>query len=241
MRTALLNKIDESARQITARLQATELLIAAHTTRLDAVDQAQADLTTQLAALKLDMTNRTAAPHTPSAMAAVISTASSVSSPLAMDDVIREIDLRSSKKSNIVLSGVKPSLLTDAEVVTKLLADELHITTSVIHCTRLGKPNPHASKPRLLLATLVNEKDAHTVLRSAKDLRGSSDPYVSAHVYLNADLTREQRLQEYNLRTELKQRRLAGESDLIIRNGKVIAKPLARVAARTGASVSLAP
>ena len=41
-------------------------------------------------------------------------------------------------------------------------------------------------------------------------------------MYLNADLTREQRAEDYKLRTELRRRRSAGEHNLAIRNGHII-------------------
>ena len=46
--------------------------------------------------------------------------------------------------------------------------------------------------------------------------------------FLNADLTKEQRSREFKLRAELKRRRLFGELNLVIRDGRVITKPFAR-------------
>ena len=42
--------------------------------------------------------------------------------------------------------------------------------------------------------------------------------YVKDHVYLNADLTREQRQLDSKLRTELRRQRSIGEQNLAIRN-----------------------
>jgi hypothetical protein len=80
----------------------------------------------------------------------------------------------------------------------------------------------------LLLATLSSDQDVNKVLRSAKKLRESTDKHVREHVYVNADRTREQRVLDYNLRKELRQRVSTGESNLIIRNGRVTKKPTRR-------------
>ena len=49
--------------------------------------------------------------------------------------------------------------------------------------------------------------------------------YVKDHVYLNADLTREQRQLDSKLRTELRRQRSIGEQNLAIRNGRIVTRP----------------
>ena len=145
--------------------------------------------------------------------------------PFVMSDVVRELDLRASKKANIVLSGVRPSPpLSDNAVVNNLLHTELGINATVVRCSRLGKPSANPNRPQLLLATLSSDADSRAAIRSATKLRSSTDAHVRDHVYLNADLTMEQRKLDYELRTELKLRRAAGEQDLVIRVGKLHTK-----------------
>jgi hypothetical protein len=94
----------------------------------------------------------------------------------ALVKVVRELDLQASKKTNIVLSGIAPSLLTDADIVTNLLRDELGITANVTRCTRLGKPRADGdrdTRPRLLLVTLSSADTANDVIRAATKLRRS--------------------------------------------------------------------
>ena len=62
-------------------------------------------------------------------------------------------------------------------------------------------------------------------MRLAVKLCNSVNAQVRDHVYLNADLTTDQRKANYDLRTELKRCRAAGEVDLVIRNGKMFTKP----------------
>ena len=75
---------------------------------------------------------------------------------LEISDVIRELDLRVSKKANIVLSGaLLSSSLNGSVIVTNLLRNELNINATVTRCTRYGKPLADSSRPCRLLDTLV--------------------------------------------------------------------------------------
>ena len=95
--------------------------------------------------------------------------ATSLTQPLTVNDVAYELKLRTSKESNIIISGISPSTcVSDAQLVTNLLVDELNVTTMVTLCLRLRKPN--VGRPQLLLATLAHATDATKVIRLAKSL-----------------------------------------------------------------------
>ena len=69
-------------------------------------------------------------------------TATLLAPPLTVNDVAHELKLRTSKETNIIISGISPSTsVSDTELVTNLLVDELNVTTMNTHCLRLGKPN----------------------------------------------------------------------------------------------------
>lgn len=209
-RASLTVKIDDIATKVVS----CETKVSSCISRLDALEQAHAALETQFTVLQ----GQAAAAPQPAQPAAA-------SLPLAINDVVRELDMRANKKSNIVLSGILPQPpQTDAGIVTRLLHDELGIDAVVTRCTRLGKPSADVNRPCLLLATLASDTDAQAAIRAAKRLRSSSDNHVRQHVFLNADLTPEQRKLDFDLRSELKRRRSAGERDLVIRNGKVCTK-----------------
>ena len=76
----------------------------------------------------------------------------------------------------------------------------------------------------VLSCTVSSDVDARTAIRSATKLHCSTDDHIRDNVYLNADLTPEQRKADYDLRTELKRRRAAGEQNLIIRDGRLVTK-----------------
>ena len=231
IKTALLMKFDDSVREFATRLQKCKDLVTQYSTRLSNVERTQEIMATQIATLQSSIATLTSAAAASSVTTVAASSVAAIVTPtisasLEISDVIHELDLRVSKKANIVLSGILPSLsLADSVIVTNLLRDEFNINATVTRCTHLGKLSVDPSRPCRLLATLSSGADALTAVRSAKKLRSSIDAHVRGHVYINADMTPERRKQDYNLRTELKRRRTAGEPDLVIRNSKLITKP----------------
>jgi hypothetical protein len=148
------------------------------------------------------------------------------------------VRLRSLRNSNIVLSGIPISQTSDVDSVTNILHDELHINAVVTKCVRLGKPGLPGARPQMLLATLADEKHVTEALHSARMLRLSTSTVIRENVYLNADLTPQQRTTLYNSRMELKRRRAAGEFNLVIRDGCVVSKPNQRLGQPTASIVT---
>ena len=121
-------------------------------------------------------------------------------------------------------------------LVKNLLHDELHIDTTVTQCVRLGKPRAHSSQP--LLATLADENDAREAIRLVKSLRDSARKEISENVFLNPDLTKEQLTIQYNLRHELKRRKASGETDIVIKNDRIVHRTPRTDAAATATSAT---
>ena len=86
-------------------------------------------------------------------------------------------------------------------------------------CKRLGKSG--GAKPQLLLVTLPSDDNTTTIVRSARSLRSSNDVYVATNVFVNRDLTADQRKEQFDLRSEFHRRLASGESDLTIRNSSI--------------------
>ena len=222
-RTALSVKIDNSVKNLSIKLQLCEQQLVIQTTRLDNADIQRATMLAEIESFKIQVLNLqlSTTPTLPTLAVAVPAT--SLTQPLTVNDVAHELKLRTSKERNIIIFGISPSTsVSDVHFVTNLLADELNVTTMVTHCLRLGKPN--VGRPQLLLATFAHAIDATKVIRLAKSLRNSRNDEVKNNVYINPDLTREQRSIQYNLRTELKHRKAAGEVNLIIKNNCIITK-----------------
>ena len=98
-----------------------------------------------------------------------------------MDSVAREINLRASNQSNLIISGIRPSLQSDDDLVTNLLHDKLSLDIIVTICSRIGKVTANKS-PCLLQVTLASINDVCAALRDAKKLRQSNNTYVKDHV-----------------------------------------------------------
>ena len=75
--------------------------------------------------------------------------------------------------------------------------------------------------PRKLLVKLTNPKMQKKVLEKAKNMK-KIEGWGST--YISPDLTKAQREKAYQLRVERRRRTAAGESNLVIRNGAVVAK-----------------
>src|SRR5207245_3931853 len=79
---------------------------------------------------------------------------------------------------------------------------------AAISCTRLGKPV--INRPRKILVKLQSTNEAESVIRYAKALRISSDPFVSANVYINADISKEEAKLEFDKRVLRRATRQSG-------------------------------
>ena len=216
------------------RMEAYDPHLLTVTTRLDCVDRI-------LAMTSAELNDLRAKSSTPLPASATSASSSLTSAPMAIsmdvNDVAKELALRAAKKVNIVITGLTASATSDSTAAVKLIHDELHMDVNVISCARLAKPG---TKPQLLLVTLADEKQASAILRVAKNLRDSTDAYVHDHIFINEDLTQLQRTESFNARAELKRRRAASETNLVIRNGSVVKKtphPYRAASAATPASV----
>jgi hypothetical protein len=139
----------------------------------------------------------------------------------SIDDIATELKRRDEKRLNIIVFGLSPSDdLTDEEMFDRLITDELGFAVHTTKLQRLGKGSQDKSAP--LLVCLRDEQEKRRVLSNAKKLRESKSPVIKTHVYINADLTLQERQHRNALREELKLRKTAGEQDIGIRAGKIV-------------------
>ena len=248
LRAVLTTKIDDSFKDVSAKILSCEQRLTLINTRLDTADAQRTTMQADIDALKTQVhTLSSTAPSTATTTHA--STPPSVAAghtPLSVNDIARELRLRATKEANIIISGMPASLdNTDAKLVENLLHDELNISTNVLRCSRLGKPDQ--TRPQLVLATLAHASDAREAIKRATALRTSTNVHVRNDIYINPDLTQEQRSIQYKLRTELRLRKAAGELHLIIKNSSIVTrKPPTTASAsshrtRTSAPATTAP
>ena len=89
--------------------------------------------------------------------------------------------------------------------------------STTITCRRLGNVNPDRIQP--LLISLPDATIASDILREARILRRSTDPYVKANVYVNPDRTKAEGLAAFELRVQ--RRKARGETPTNSLNGSL--------------------
>ena len=106
--------------------------------------------------------------------------------------VTKTINDQARRKKNVIVSGIPESSQVDDLHSFKTLCEE-HLSTkpalSSQGVNRLGKETAGGNRHRRLLVHLDSEEAAKEILRSARELRSSQDPYVAANIYINPDLT----------------------------------------------------
>lgn len=143
---------------------------------------------------------------------------------LSAEDMIYEAEERFKRRKFLIISGAQERC--DGSVEERKKHDEEYIAEL---CNQIGikdfKPEEtfrigpiRDSKKRLLRFKCSNEKDKRTILQRSRNLRNF--PKFEG-VFINPDLTRNQRRKNAELRQELRMRRNAGEN-VAIRRGCVI-------------------
>lgn len=144
----------------------------------------------------------------------------------------QEEEEREKRKKNIIVYGLpeptaassddrrKEDLDRAEELLHKVACDGV----SVKHIARLGPPPTRPDdKPRPVKLDLMSAESRNKVLKSAKNLRAAPDALWKA-VFIQQDLTPKEREARKVLVQQLKTRRIAGETDLILVNGKIVKK-----------------
>ena len=132
------------------------------------------------------------------------------------------------RRSNIILYGVPEC--TDREQDERIKSDiqkienlfrELEVAKMKINPVRLGR-NVNAGKPRPIKIELENETEKVNILKKAGKIKTINIEELK-HIIISSDMTLKQRELDKILREELKDRRLKGERNIKIKNGKIIA------------------
>ena len=122
-----------------------------------------------------------------------------------MSAVYAEQHIRQSRERNFVVSGLPVSAeCDDKTAVEHLCSKELNIKPNIRSCLRLGKQIQGKVQP--VLVSLQSTDEASSVIANAKNLRKSSDPYVKAKMFINADLTKAQSAAAYKIRCQRRMR-----------------------------------
>ena len=136
---------------------------------------------------------------------------------------VRENNDKKGRENNIVISGIDEE--ADEEKEVEDLLTFLGVAVEVNAIRRMGKEKK-ADRIRNVWVQLASKKERNSVLDKAKNLR-NEDKWNA--VYINRDMTEEERKEAYNLRVELRKKRREvreanGSEEYIIFRGRVIKK-----------------
>jgi len=113
--------------------------------------------------------------------------------------------IKNSRSSTVIVTGLQPSHVTsDKLLFTNLCDTELGSKPSIVLTKRLGQSQPDRTQP--LLVVLEDAKSAQQLIKSAKQLRSSTNAEVKAHVLLNPNLTKAEAEAAFLIREHRRQR-----------------------------------
>ena len=145
------------------------------------------------------------------------------------------------KKANVVVSGLKEtgSEASDTDLFMRLCVEFLTYKPRVIKSTRLGKPSKSTNQ-RLLLVTLGSGEEVNAVMAEARLLRDADNEYVSRHIFINRDLTKEEAKASYEKREARRAKTAAAVAVSSAAAVAAAASAIASSAASSSAAVSFA-
>jgi hypothetical protein len=155
------------------------------------------------------------------------SSSSTVNSTEGWRQVFRESLNEQQKKDYRKLNVVAFSFPEGKDVNDDLqsfhsLCDQvLGCKVEIQYCRRLGQRSATTTRP--LLIRCNSEVEKRKLLLSAKHLKDASDPNVQK-IFIAQDMSKEERLVQKKLRAKKKERESNGETNLIIRSGRIIVK-----------------
>ena len=138
-------------------------------------------------------------------------------------NVVDELAKRDRRKCNIVVHNLPesappgPDNKADIDSFCDLCKSTFDMDPAILKSTRLGQKV--GDKPRSLLIKLKDEMIQNQILSLAPKLRFSS---TWKRIYIQPDMTPSEREAHKLLYNQLQTRRSQGESNLIIRNGKIV-------------------
>ena len=136
-------------------------------------------------------------------------------------NVADEISERDKRKCNLIVHNLPEEPLdnhhSDADTFLELCRISFDLHINIIKSVRLGQKSN--TKTRSLLIKVDNEESQKQILALAPKLRFSE---TWSRVYIQPDMSPKEREAHKKLYEELKKRKNQGESNLVIRRGKIV-------------------
>lgn len=146
----------------------------------------------------------------------------------------KEIEMR---KRNLIVVNLKESTKQDIEEACVDDLNEIQALFSQIvkieeddieeYPKRLGNFEENFEEPRKVLVKLKCEKKKKEILMNSRIINEGVP--LQDRIFINNDYTRKQRLEQKQLRDELKMRKDAGETNIGIRRGEIVTLPEKRL------------
>ena len=150
-----------------------------------------------------------------------------VNEELKKDDV--ESQLREKKKNNLIFFNFPEDtfdtkdelLMDDYKKVKEVCMPFVELKEKdILQLFRIGKKIPGKTRP--IIIKFKDEQQRMTILKNNKNLILTTKDEEEVKVFITTDKTPKQRETELQLREEIKTRTAAGETDLVIRNEKIV-------------------
>ena len=163
-----------------------------------------------------------------------------VNEELKKDDA--ETQLREKKKNNLIFFNFPEDtfdtkdelLLDDYNKIKEVCTPFTDLKEKdILQLFRIGKKLPGKTRP--IIIKFKDEEQRMTILKNNKNLKLKTKDDDEIKVFITTDKTPKQRETELLLREEIKTRTAAGETDLVIRNEKIV--PFRSGAQQTWASL----
>lgn len=133
-----------------------------------------------------------------------------------------EVLARMKRVNNVIFFGILEKDPDDTNQQIEEIIKKLCPQTTTNKISRIGK-NKNSDKPRPVIVELPTEKEKWLLIKKGNE-KTNRESIVPPGVSIKPDLTKQQQLQEYKLRVELRSRRSSGETNLIIKKGKIVSK-----------------
>ena len=118
---------------------------------------------------------------------------------IVLEAIFKDSVEREKRAKSIIVSGIRVhATKNDYDLVKELLSTEFNFDPGAFKCFRLGRSYPDHIQP--LLVTLMSKDDAAWLVASSGLLRKSHDQWTRDRVFINRNLSREERRTAYELR-----------------------------------------
>lgn len=143
--------------------------------------------------------------------------------------------LRKKKENNLMFYNIPEEEFDDGHIIDRMMDDfekikeayaEKHITINekdLVQINRVGAKRPDHIRP--VVTTFASNEKRMEILTNSRNLKLKTEGHEIINIYVSTDKTPRQRAADKELREELKRRKAGGDTNLVIRNEKIVPFP----------------